>query len=166
MLRILRKDMMERPKRKYSHLLAAASKVAAAIAVVAILAPVLRNLNTISSDEVETLLYKYLDRYNARILSMSDTAELIMSAETDPTMLSVEERRRYLLFQRKFFDQWEAARTYYRADQLAAERWQVWNSWFIAETRRRPLFGWVENRIHFSGSFSRHVDESLGILHE
>ncbi len=39
--------------------------------------------------------------------------------------------------------------------------WDGWNTWFIAEAKRRPLFGWTGNRKHFADEFLQHVDREL-----
>jgi hypothetical protein len=142
---------------------AAFAKITVAIAALLVLAPVIQKANTVSSSEVDSLLYKYLDRYNNAVREEPGLAEIIVSAETNPDLLTEQNKKIYLDYQRKFFDKWEVAWTYHRAGQLELERWDTWNSWFVAEAMRRPQFGWIQNRQHYSEYFLRHVDESIGI---
>ena len=153
-------------KIRNSKALTSAAKIGVAIAALIILAPAIRNMDSISSDEVDALLYQYLDRYNQTIRDNPDFAAMIITAESDPDALGTKSRERYLTYQRKFFAEWDVAWTYYRTGQLDTERWNTWNSWFAEEARRRPLFGWVENREHFSDSFVLHVDDYVGISYD
>ena len=152
---------MNKRKILRSKSMAAIAKVAATLTALLILAPVIQNLNTIRSSEVDALLYKYLDRYNNAIRDDPGVAELIVSAETNPDTLTEENRRKYLTYQRKFFDKWEGAWTFYNAGQLDRDRWEMWNSWFVAEATRRPQFGWAQNKMHYSGYFLLHVEEAI-----
>ena len=159
---ILRDNNMNKRKFLRSKSMAAIAKVVATLTALLILAPVIQNLNAVRSSEVDALLYKYLDQYNNAIRDEPGVAELIVSAEKNPDALTEENRRKYISYQRKFFDEWEVAWTYYNAGQLDSDRWEMWNSWFVAEAMRRPQFGWVQNRMHYSGYFLLHVDEAIG----
>ena len=152
-------------KRKFlsSKALAATTKIIATLAALLILAPVIKNVNTVRSSEIDALLYKYLDEYNSAIREDTDMAGIIVSAETDPDALTEANKQIYLAYQKKFFDEWEVAWTYHRAGQLDGDRWDTWNTWFVEEAIRRPEFGWVQNRMHYSGYFLRHVEDSMEI---
>ena len=115
----------------------------------------------ISSSEVGDILYARVAEYNRAILEEPGVAMIITTAETIPGGLSEENRMIYLAHQRTFFDGWEAALNYNDAGLFDADRWSVWNSWYVDEVRRRPKFGWTENRKYYAGVFLQHVDDSL-----
>ena len=119
----------------------------------------------ISSADVGNILYERVAAYNRAILDEPRVAKIITIAETNPGDLSGENRVIYLIHQRTFFDGWEAALNYNDAGVFDADRWNVWNSWYIDEVRRRPRFGWIENRKYYAGAFLRHVDESLNEMY-
>ena len=110
------------------------------------------------------MLFERVRELNTMIIESPDLARIVIDATNDPESLSPENRLRYLAYQHVFFDSWEMAWLYHEDDILDATTWQGWNSWFVGEARRRPEFGWTENRRHFpGGSFRQHVDQSLGI---
>jgi len=118
----------------------------------------------ISSAEVGDILYERLDEYNRAILEDPAIATIITTAERSPGELSEENRDIYLAYQRAFFDGWEAAMIYNDQGLFDADRWNVWDTWHIDEVRRRPKFGWTENRKFYAGDFVHHVDNSLDKL--
>jgi len=118
---------------------------------------------TISSDDVDDILYKRLDEYNRAIRENSSLASIITTAESDPANLTEDERQMYLTYQRAFFDGWEAAFIHNDSGAFDADRWNIWNTWYIEEVQRRPRFGWTENRSFYTGGFLHHVDESLAM---
>ena len=123
-----------------------------------------RRSETLSSKEVDTMLFERVRELNTMMIESPDLARIVINATNDPESLSPENRLRFLAYQHVFFDSWEMAWLYHEDDILDAETWQSWNSWFVNEARLRPEFGWTENRRHFTGgSFRQHVDRSLGI---
>lgn len=144
---------------------AAIAEVVSAIAIVISLLYVgyeFRRTGTLSSNEVDTLLFERVREMNTMLIENSDLAELVLLARDHPGELSDADRLRYLAYQHVFFDSWEVAWLYHQDGILEDETWQEWDDWFASEARHRPAFGWTENRRHFTGaSFLEHVDEAL-----
>jgi hypothetical protein len=93
--------------------------------------------------------------------SSSRFAEIVVSAARDPGALSEADRIRFLAYQHHFFDTWEIGWYYHMDGILNDETWRGWDEWFTAEARRRPAFGWTDNRHNFTGlDFRAHVDGS------
>ena len=150
-------------KQKIRERITLATIVLTTIAFAALIAlfPRLRNIETISSGDIDQILYERLDHYNEAIRGMPGLADIILAAENNPDHLTEVDRQVYLGYQRKFFDSWETAWAYNNAGSFDADRWNAWNFWFVNETKRRPKFGWLENRHYYSGTFLLHVDNSL-----
>jgi len=163
MLAFLRDNNMKKQKIWETIVLAAIVVTVVTIASTIALLPRLRDVETISSGEVDRTLYVRLDKYNRAIREIPGVAGIVVTAENNPDELSEEDRRVYLDYQRQFFDGWETAWTYNNAGHLDADRWNIWNTWFANEVRRRPQFGWVENRKFYSGDFLVLVDDSVFI---
>ena len=144
--------------------LAAIFLIIAVLAVLLLLIPRTGNFGTISSDEVDDYLYAKLDEYVRPYDEDPNLANLFTKAMTNPNDLSTTDRQTYLALERKLFSGWEIAWTYKREGYFGGDRYSEWDSWYIAEVRRRPAFVWTENREHFSYSeaFVKHVDESTG----
>lgn len=121
-----------------------------------------RRTGTLTSREVDVILFERSRQANRLLIEASDLADIVVTAETAPETLSPPDRRRFLAYQHDFFDSWEIA-WYYREDGILDEAtWSDWDEWFTTEARRRPAFAWTENRRHFTGeSFRRHVDSVL-----
>ena len=121
-----------------------------------------RRSETLSSKEVNALLFERVQELNSMLIQSPDLAGIVIQAETDSDSLTPDSRLRYLAYQHVFFDSWELAWLYRDDGILDDTTWQEWDSWFIEEARHRPVFGWVENRRQFTGeSFRQHVDASL-----
>jgi len=121
-----------------------------------------RRSETLSSKEVNSMLFERVREMNFMLIENPDLAEIVIRATEDPASLSPEDRLRYLAFQHVFFDSWEVAWLYHEDGILDEPTWQEWDGWFSGEARLRPIFGWTENRRHFTGeSFRQHVEASL-----
>lgn len=132
-----------------------------AIAAVVFLIPRVENIGTISSSEVDQILYARLNEYERVYNENLDLNRIVTEALTNPAKLTHEDRQIYLMHERKFLAGWEAAFTYATAGHFDADRFEVWDAWYISELKRRPLFAWAQNKVHYSDSFVRHVDTSL-----
>lgn len=155
---------MKKQMRQEHKTLAAIFLIIAVLAVLLLLIPRTGNFGTISSDEVDDYLYAKLDEYVRPYDEDPNLANLFTKAMTNPNDLSTTDRQTYLALERKLFSGWEIAWTYKREGYFGGDRYSEWDSWYIAEVRRRPAFVWTENREHFSYSeaFVKHVDESTG----
>ncbi len=131
------------------------------VAVLWFLIPRVENFGSISSDEIEHLLYQRISGYEQTFRNTPDLAALLNQAMTDPEHMTLEERREYLSHERRFFGGWEAAFEHNSNGHLDAERFRVWDEWYVTELRRRPDFAWAENRQFFSDEFARHVDSVM-----
>lgn len=121
-----------------------------------------RRAQTLSSREVDVILFERQRAANSALVESSGLAAIVAAAESDPEALSRADRLRYLAYQHNFFDSWELAWSYWTDGILDQPTWREWDAWFTAQARRRPRFGWVENRHHFTGeAFRRHVDKQL-----
>lgn len=153
---------MKKQIRQEHKTLAAIFLIIAVPAVLLLLIPRTGNFGTISSDEVDDYLYAKLDEYVRPYDEDPNLANIFTKAMTNPNDLSTTDRQIYLALERKLFSGWEIAWTYKREGYFGGDRYSEWDSWYIAEVRRRPAFVWTENREHFSYSeaFVKHVDES------
>lgn len=121
-----------------------------------------RRSETLSSKEVNTMLFERVREQNSMIIESPDLARIVIQATTNPTSLSAEDRLRYLAYQHVFFDSWEVAWLYHEDGILDEPTWREWDAWFTGEARGRPRFGWTDNQRHFTGeSFRQHVNASL-----
>jgi hypothetical protein len=124
----------------------------------------LRRSSTISSLEVEMLLYEREREHNAVLFETRDMAEIVILAGGAADELQGADRLRYLEYEHDFLDSWEIAFTYHTDGILDDESWSGWDSWFSQQMRNLPLFAWEENRHNFlPGPFMDHVDAVLGL---
>lgn len=122
----------------------------------------LRRSSALSSREADGILFERVAEANRVLMGSPEMAEIMVAADRDPATLSEADRIRFLAFQHDFFDSWEIGWDYHEDGILEDETWSEWDRWFSAEARRRPAFGWSENRQHFTGpDFRAHVDEVL-----
>jgi len=144
---------------------AAIAEIVSAIAIVISLLYVgyeFRRTQTLSSNEVDTLLFERVREMNTMLIQHPDLADLVLVARDRPDEMSEADRIRYLAYQHVFFDSWEVAWIYHEDGILEDATWKEWDDWFAAEAGRRPAFGWTENRRHFTGGdFLAHVDQAL-----
>ena len=131
------------------------------VAVLLFLIPRVENFSSLSSHEIDDALYERLDWYEQVFKEEPDLAVLLQQALTEPEKLTVQQRHEYLSYERRFFGGWEAAYEHTMSGYLDAERFEVWDKWYVNELRRRPEFVWQENRGYFSPAFAEHVDRAL-----
>lgn len=141
---------------------ASLAEVLAAIAVVVSLVYAgmeFRSSRVLSAREADMQLFANAQREMMAVVDSAALAEIIVKAESDPASLAEAERLRYLALQHAFFDNWEQAFLYHVDGIYSDEIWAGWNEWFAREAKRRPAFGWTENRRNFTGeAFIAHVD--------
>jgi len=121
-----------------------------------------KRTETLSSNEVDLIVFERVRDANSMLVNNSELADLVIRASRQPDDLTEAERLRYLAYQHIFFDSWEIAWMYHEDGILEEPTWQEWDEWFIGEAKRRPAFGWTENRHNFTGEpFLRHVDANV-----
>ena len=152
--------MNKRIRQEYI-LLSAVASIIAVIGVLWYLIPRVENFDTISSREIDNLLYRHVDRYEGAFEATPELDAIFDMAIRAPEKLTAEDRQLFLGQERKFIGGWEAAWEHNTAGYLDSDRFKVWDEWYVSEIKRRPSFTWTENREHFSAAFARHVDESL-----
>lgn len=141
---------------------ASLAEVLAAVAVVISLIYAgmeFRSSRVLSARDADVQLFANVQRQTMAVIESASLAEIIVKAEQDPSSLTDAERLRYLNLQHVFFDTWEQA-FFYHVDGIFGDAiWADWNEWFAQEAKRRPAFGWAENRRNFtSEDFAAHVD--------
>ena len=119
------------------------------------------DLAKISSEEVDSHLYERLDVYTRSFNEVPGMAKVLTKALSDPDRLTDEQRRKYIVHERRFLNTWEAAWEYRETGRLDKDRFRVWDEWYIGELRRRPEFVWQDNRHHFPEEFVLHVDSAI-----
>ena len=113
---------------------------------------------TLTNRDVENIIYQRMLEMDRLIIENPGLSHLFLKAADHPDSLSREEQMRFLAFEHIFYDSWESAWYYYHEDILDEETWTGWNTWFIAEAKRRPALGWHGNRKHFNGAFLEFID--------
>ncbi len=153
--------MNERKLQLYASL----AEVVSALAIIVSLLYVgyeVRRTSIVTAREADVILFERGREANRLLIESPGLAELIVAAETAPEEMSEADRRRFLAYQHDFFDSWEIGWYYWVDGVLDEETWREWDEWFAAEARRRPVFGWTENRRNFTGGdFRDHVDALL-----
>jgi hypothetical protein len=121
-----------------------------------------RRSATLTSQEVNVVLYERTRAFEEMLVEAPALADIVIVATGGSDALSEADRLRYLAYQHVFFDTWEIAWDYHDDGILDDPMWDSWNAWFVSEARRRPDFGWTQNRHNYTGpGFIRHVDESV-----
>ena len=116
---------------------------------------------TLNSRDVENTLYQRMLEMDRLLIETPDLAEIVAQATNDPDGLSPEGRVRFLAYEHIFYDSWESAWYYHRDGVLEESAWRSWNTWFLGESKRRPLLGWTGNRQNTDSSFLEYVDAHL-----
>ncbi len=123
-----------------------------------------RRSSTVSSREADLILFERTRESNRLLIESPGLAEIIVAARTAPEEMSEADRLRFLAYQHDFFDTWEIGWYYHDVGILDTQTWVEWDEWFTDEARRRPRFGWTENRQNFTGGpFRAHVDSLLSV---
>ncbi len=141
------------------------AEIVTALAVVASLlyaASEFRRSQTLTSTDVETLLYQRMLERDRLLIENPELAELQITAARRPEALSPAQMARFLAYEHVFYDSWELAWSAGRDGVLGEAAWNDWNGWFVAEARRRPRAGWTGNRRNHSDGFVRYVEDRLG----
>jgi len=116
---------------------------------------------TITNRDVENIVYERMLQIDRLLIENPDLARIVLKATDNPEGLTPAEQMQYLAYEHIFYDSWESAWYYYQEGILETESWDGWNTWFIAEAKRRPLLGWMGNRKHFAGGFLEYVDKEV-----
>ena len=152
---------MKTQYRQEYRILAAITATAVVTVSLLYLQPRFADIGAISSRQIDNMLYRRLGEYQQAYQESLDLQVIVTTALTEPSGLDSDERRIYIDHEKRFFGGWEAAWEYHLEGRLDAERYSVWDKWYVAEARRRPRFAWTENRERYSEGFADHVDESL-----
>jgi hypothetical protein len=140
------------------------AEIISALAVVVSLVYVaneFRRSRALTSTDVQTILYERVQEMERLVVESAELADIIVRASGDPESLSPADRARFLAFEHIFYDSWELGWISHEEGVLGPAGWSTWNDWFAEEARRRPRFGWTENRKHFDDDFLRYVDDAL-----
>lgn len=116
---------------------------------------------TLNSRDVEDIIYQRMLERDRLVIENPELAEILLQASSDLDGLSPADRIRFLAYEHIFYDSWESAWYYYHEGVLEKSAWDSWNTWFIADAKRRPLLGWTGNRRHFADGFLEYVDRAL-----
>ena len=114
---------------------------------------------TLTNRDVENILYERMFRIDQLIIENKDLTNLVLKASESTNELTPDEKMRYLAFEHIFYDSWESAWYYYNEGILEKPNWDSWNSWFISETKNKPILSWEGNRKNYSGKFLEYIDK-------
>ena len=133
------------------------------VALLLYFVPRVQNPGSISTYEIDDLIYEILASYELTLQNDPALTNVIKRALTAPESLDDDERILYVSHERRFFSGWEVAWEHHSAGYFEPQRFKVWDAWYVEETRRRPIYAWHENKREFPPSFVRHVEEALDI---
>ena len=142
------------------------AEIISSLAIVASLIYVAYEFNRseiLTNRDAENIIYQRVLELERLIIENSDLAKIIVKTSENANTLSPEERLQYLAYEHIFYDSWETLWAYHQEDILEHEVWEGWNYWFIEESKRKPLLGWIGNRKNFSGEFLDYVDNLLRV---
>lgn len=125
--------------------------------------PSVQNPGSISTYEVDNLIYEILASYELTLQNDPALTNVIKRALTAPESLDDDDRSLYVSHERRFFSGWQVAWEHHSAGYFEPQRFEVWDAWYVEETHRRPIYAWHENKGEYSPSFVRHVELALGI---
>ena len=114
--------------------------------------------NTLTNRDVENILYNRMLEMDRLIIENADLAKIVLKASNSPEQLEPDEQLKYLAFEHIFYDTWESAWYYHNEGTLEEQNWNSWNSWFISETKNKPLLSWEGNRKNSDGEFLKYID--------
>ena len=122
-----------------------------------------RHSSTLSSREVDVLLFERSGHANRMLIETPGLAEIVLTGRTNPEKLSAADWLRFETYQRTWFNTWEIA-WYHHDDGILDEvTWIEWNNYFELAAQRRNVNVWSKIRIDFQGDFRTHVDEVMGL---
>ena len=143
------------------------AEIISAVAIVVSLLLVAYQLdqsNTVSSLDVDMILYERGLERSRLIMENPDLASILARDSSSTKTFSAQDKLRYLEFYSVMFNTWEIGWYYREKGILSEESWQEWDQWFISETLKLPLFAWTSNRHNFTAiTFRDHVEEVLGL---
>jgi len=142
------------------------AEIISSLAIVASLIYVAYEFNRseiLTNRDVENIMYQRVLELERLIIENAELAKIIVKTTDKTKTLTPEEKLQYLAYEHIFYDSWETLWAYHMEDILDDELWEGWNKWFIEESKRKPLFGWLDNRKNFSGDFLNYVDEKLHV---
>lgn len=140
------------------------AEIVTAVAVVISLvyaATELKRSQTLTSTDVETILYERMLEMDRLLIENAYLADLHAKVSAQPESLTPAERERFLAYEHIFYDSWEMAWTAHQDEVLNEGAWTDWNGWFVAEAGRRHPSGWAGNRKNHGEDFARFVDASV-----
>ena len=149
--------MTTQPPRNYGMLATFVGSILV-ITLTVVWLPKADRLWSISSDEVDELLYRNLDEYQLAIDRSPELTTAVSKALTSPDSLSDKETNLYLNHERRFFGGWEMAFNYGEGGHLDSDRFAIWDNWYRTEMARRPAMAWTANRKDYSIAFAAHVE--------
>ena len=114
--------------------------------------------NTLTNRDVENIIYDRMLEMDRLIIENVDLSKLVLKAANNPEQLEPDEKLRYLAYEHIFYDTWESAWYYHDEGTLEIQNWESWNSWFISETKNKPLLSWEGNRKNADDKFGEYID--------
>lgn len=140
------------------------AEIVTAVAVVVSLlyaASEFRRSQTLTSTDVETILYERMLEMDRLLIENPYLADLHVMLAERPESLTPADRERFLAYEHIFYDSWELAWTAHEDEVLNEDAWADWNGWFAAEAGRRDPSGWTGNRQNHGEAFARFVERSV-----
>ncbi len=116
---------------------------------------------TITSRDVENIAYTRMMELDRLLVENPDFSKLYLRALNDPQTITKEDSIRYTAFEHIYYDSWETLWYYYHEGVMEKGAWDSWNEWFLSDSKKRPLIGWVGNRRNYAGGFLDMVDDQL-----
>ena len=116
---------------------------------------------TITSRDVENIAYTRMMELDRLLVENPDFVKIYTAALSNPATMKEEEMIRYLAFEHIYYDSWETLWYYYNEGVMDKDAWNSWNSWFVTDSKQRPVIGWEGNRKNYAGGFLEMVDDQL-----
>jgi hypothetical protein len=139
----------------------ALAEIVSALAVVLSLLYVaneFKRSRTLTSTDVQTILYDRVLEMNRLMIESDGLAELLILARERPGSLAPGDSMRFVAFEHVFYDSWELAWTAHSDGVMEEVAWESWDSWFGAEAQRKPVLGWAGNQRHYPPDFVEYVN--------
>ena len=116
---------------------------------------------TITSRDVENIAYTRMMELDRLLVENPDFVKIYTAALSNPDTMKEEDMIRYLAFEHIYYDSWETLWYYYNEGVMDKDAWNSWNSWFVTDSKQRPVIGWEGNRKNYAGGFLEMVDDQL-----
>ncbi|MCA9731792.1 hypothetical protein KC799_06670 [candidate division KSB1 bacterium] len=117
-----------------------------------------RRSQDLTSTDVQTIVYERMLQMDVLVIENKDIADIRIKAAKTPEKLTAADSSRFLAYEHIFYDSWELAWTAFNEGILKEGAWKDWNSWFVAEAKRRPALGWIGNRKNHGKEFVQYVE--------